>query len=197
MAIMNFHNLSDEQLMKLYQQGEMKAFDCLYARYEKKIYNFLLRRAVDVESAQELFQDVFLTLHRNRHLFDTGMSFSTWLFTISNNLLKNELKRLNRLRRNMEQVLWDSTTSDNSNGVPMLLDRENAQLIENALNSLPDSQREVIFLSKYEGFSYPEIAKITGSTAAAVKQKAHRAYVILREKLEKHLHQLEINEVTG
>ncbi len=194
----NFENLSDEKLMALYQQGEMRAFDCLYARYEKKIYNFLLRRIGDVESAQELFQDVFLTLHRNRHEFDTNLSFSTWLFTLANNLLKNEFKRLSCLRKNLEHLFLNFTMTESSNGgqePKSLLRQESAHIIQAALATLPPSQREIVLLSKFEGFTYPEIASITGSSVAAVKQKAHRAYVTLREKLEKHLDQLGINEV--
>ena len=199
MARENLENLSDEALMAVYQEGETKAFDCLYARYEKKIYNFLLRRIGDLELAKELFQDVFLNLHRNRHQFNIDLSFSTWLFTMTNNLLKNEYKRLSRLRKNTQDVIYNFTVSENSNGADVpenLLHREKTQLIQEALNALPDSQKEIILLSKFEGFTYPEIARVSGSTVAAVKQKAHRAFVALREKLEKNLDQFENNEVS-
>ncbi|RMD93756.1 MAG: RNA polymerase sigma factor, partial [Calditrichaeota bacterium] len=191
MAKENLENLSDEALMALYQQGEMQAFEFLYTRYEKKIYNFLLRRIGDVESAQELFQNVFLTLHRNRHQFDTKLNFSTWFFTMANNLLKNEFKRLYRMRKNLEHVLINFTAIDSNNGhaelEELIIKQENTQLIKKALSALPESQREILLLSKFEGFTYPEIAEIMGCSVASVKQKAYRAYLTLREKLEKHL----------
>jgi RNA polymerase sigma factor (sigma-70 family) len=108
-------------LMAAYQEGDTAAFEQLYSRYEQKIYNFLLRRLGDKELCHDLFQEIFLKLHRARHEFDPQHSFSTWLFTIVNNTLKNEFKRLTR---------------------------------------------------------------ITGSSEAAVKQKAHRGFMQLREILQ-------------
>jgi RNA polymerase sigma-70 factor (ECF subfamily) len=181
---------SDGELMALYQQGNLAAFNLLYSRYEKRIYNYLLRHLGNPERSDDLFQETFLRLHRDRHSYDPQFPFATWLFTIASNLAKNEYKRVSRRQKvfdgteiNYEQVVDERWQTDPET----VLDRsDRAVRIEGALQLLPASQREVVIMSKYQGLSYTEIAEITGMSVGAVKQKAHRALVALRE----HLHDL-------
>ncbi len=183
-------NRADELLMAAYQDGDTAAFEQLYGRYEQKIYNFLLRRLGNKELCHDLFQEIFLKLHRARHEFDPQHSFSTWLFTIVNNTLKNEFKRLGRLKVRVESLLVESVPSNHNGCIDPecnLVCDERSREIEKALAALPEVQREVILLNKYSGFSYAEIAQITGSSEAAVKQKAHRGFMQLREILQGRL----------
>lgn len=174
---------SDEALMLAYQQGDMAAFEKIYMRYEHKVYSYLYHRLGDREVCQDLFQDIFLRVHRARHDFDPQRPFATWLFTIANNALKNELKRLGRLKAKFAHGLPEPVVESENGGVRYEAGAklsEASRRIGRALQKLPDTQREVILLNKFFGFSYAEIAEMTGSTEAAVKQKAYRGYTALR-----------------
>ncbi len=84
---------SDEKLMRMYAAGDPVAFQLIFSRYEKRIYNFLLRRIGDADRAKDLFQEIFLRLHQNRDSFDPRRSFAAWFFAIANNLVRDELRR--------------------------------------------------------------------------------------------------------
>lgn len=177
---------SDEELMAQYQNDDMNAFNLLYLRYEKEIYNYFLRRFNNSERSDELFQETFLKLHRYRDRFDPSLSFRVWIFTIASNIAKNEFKRIARERKVFDSRETNYEITEDSrieSPEDSLEKKELADKIKKALQSLPESQREVIILSKYQEFSYAQIAKITNSSVGAVKQKAHRGFASLREKL--------------
>lgn len=178
---------SDEELMAQYQNGDMNAFNLLYMRYEKKIYNYFLKRLNNPERSAELFQDTFLKLHQYRDRFDPNLSFRVWLFTVASNIAKNEFKRTEKTKSlfdngEVDYDIIEDTRVENPGS--SLEGKELSDKIKEALKSLPESQREVIILSKYEELSYDQIAKITNSSVGAVKQKAHRGFASLREKLK-------------
>jgi RNA polymerase sigma factor (sigma-70 family) len=85
-------SLSDEQLMIRYQDSDEAAFEEIYARYGKKIYAFLMRRLGQPDDCAELFQETFLHLHRGRSSYKPEMAFKTWLYTIANNLVRDNLR---------------------------------------------------------------------------------------------------------
>ena len=91
-------NLSDEELFALYQKGNESAFGQLVMRYEPLISGFLHKRLKDDERVRDLTQDTFLRVHRARERYDTGRKFSTWIYTIASNLLKNEYRNRSRRR---------------------------------------------------------------------------------------------------
>ena len=184
---MSVEQRSDEELMAQYQKEDMNAFNLLYLRYEKKIYNYFLRHFGNPERSAELFQETFLNVHRYRDRYDPNLPFRAWIFTIASNISKNEFKRATRAREvfEHEEVNYEFIEDTRTESPVSSLERkELSDKIEQALQSLPESQREVIILSKYQGLSYAQIAKITNSSVGAVKQKAHRGFASLREKLK-------------
>jgi RNA polymerase sigma factor (sigma-70 family) len=175
---------TDEALMTRYQAGDMDAFDQLYLRYEKKLYNYLLKTVRDASLAADLFQEVFLKLHRFRDQYDPRQSFAPWFFTIAANTMKNAF----RAQRGAHEEILTEEIQDEKQSTVSGPDRhveaeELGGAIEKALSELPQNQREVILLSKMEGFSYGEIAQVLGMTSNAVKQMAHRGLIALRKKL--------------
>lgn len=177
---------SDEALMAAYQNGNPRAFEILFGRYQDRLYGYFARRFGDRELAADLFQRTFLRVHRARRRYDPGRSFATWVFGIASNLGKDELKR--RTRRPGD-VYWDAPKDAAvraATGTPeaRLLSQERTRSIERALAALPDSQREVILLHKVEGLSFPEIAEALGEGVEAVKSRAFRGYRALRRLLE-------------
>ena len=103
--------LSDEQLFQRYQGGEDAAFSEIVARYEPSIKGFLHKRLKDEERVQDLTQDTFLRVHRARDRYDATRKFSTWIYTIASNLLKNEYRNRSRRREtNFTDLRKDTTT---------------------------------------------------------------------------------------
>lgn len=178
--------MTDEALMARYQAGDLSAFNLLHVRYEKRIYNYFLKHIGDPERAAELFQETFMKLHRDRHRYDSERPFFSWIFTIASNTAKNELKRIGRSRKFFGEGDVDYETVKDLHGRGGEEDiekKEQADRVKRALRSLPDGQREVIILSKYEGLRYAEIARITGGSVGGVKQKIHRGMMTLRKLL--------------
>src|SRR5690606_14852806 len=91
-------DLSDEALFQRYQEGNEDAFRLIVERYEPSIKGFLHKRLKDEERVQDLTQDTFLRVHRARERYDSNRKFSTWIYTIASNLLKNEYRNRSRRR---------------------------------------------------------------------------------------------------
>jgi RNA polymerase sigma-70 factor (ECF subfamily) len=174
---------SDEKLMGRYAAGDLLAFRELYSRYEKRIYNFFLRRLGDPERAADLFQEAFLRLHRNRGRYDSRRSFAAWFYTIANNLVRDEM----RMRRGIhfEAIEEEDSLPASSFAAPeeSRAMTEIREKVESALKMLPETQKEVLLLSRFEGLSHREIAGITGRSNVAVRQLLYRALQNLRRQL--------------
>jgi RNA polymerase sigma-70 factor (ECF subfamily) len=178
--------MSDEKLMELYQIGDLYAFNVLYQRYEHKIYGYF-HRFFPEERCADLLQETFLKVHRSRSRYKTSLPFSKWLFVIVCNLAKDEFKRLSRLKEYLDDgQLGDTRTFLVDPETPESIVEHNEfwERIRQAILDLPENDREAIIQSKYEGKSYPEIAEAMDITVGAVKQRAYRGLLTLREKLK-------------
>lgn len=178
---------SDEKLMRGYAAGDLSAFGELYSRYEKKIYNFFLRRLGDPERAADLFQEAFLRLHRNRAHFDTRQSFAPWFYTIANNLVRDELRAKHgvQFETYIETIEVEDSPPPSSLAGPeeSMAAAEFREKLEKALATLPETQKEVLILSRFEGLKHGAIARITGRSEVAVRQLLYRALQNLRRQL--------------
>ena len=190
---------SDEELMLAYRDGDEEAFTLLFKRYELRIFNYILRHIGDRALAEDLLQNTFLKVHRSRKSYQPSAAFSTWIFTIASNLLK-DAARVQKRRADvveLEEVRERiATGSGSSQPVPMPRqqnpevetgEREIADYVRQAVQALPSDQRQVIILAKYEGFKYEEIAEILNTTPGALKVKAHRAMKFLQRILSGRL----------
>lgn len=185
---------SNEQLMIAYQNGDFEAFEVLYLRYEKYLYNFFLKWTDDREQAGDLLQVTFLKLHRRRNSYNPDYPFEPWFFMIARNAAKNSYHKSRRyneifvrqqaLEEN-EQAGWVPIDfEENDNPEEIICKKEQKKMIASGLVKLPESQREAILMHKYIGFSYSEIANMTYCSVGSVKQKIHRGYTTLRKLLE-------------
>jgi len=179
---------SDEELMLSYQGGDEEAFDRLYDRYHRRIYNFLLHLAGDRARAQDLFQMVFLSLHRHRRRYRPSGRFSSWLFTVARNVARDEFRRSRRRREVALEPAEGASPADRlacqANQVTRIERKEMAERVRGAVQQLPPGQRVVILLSRYGEMSYPEIGKALHISVNAVKQRAFEAMRSLGKILE-------------
>ena len=150
----------------------------------------------NMEEAEDLCQEVFLRIYRARKGYRPRAKFSTWLFTIANNLALNHLRRKGR---SQSLALGGTTGSQPVSPVAKLLDgregtpsaqmrqAELSDLVRDALGSLGEDQKMAVLLNKFEDMSYAEIADVMGRSPAAVKSLLARARNQLREQLEPYL----------
>ena len=175
---------TDEELISLLQKGDLEAFAALYARYRKRLYNFILRLLGDRDRAEELFQETMLRVYLHRRSFRPQATFRTWLYTIARNLCLNLLgsKKVDRLAPSSPPLHLHADPSPNPEQHLELVEQE--ETVRQAIQSLPLPQREVIILTRFEGLSYREVAHILGKSESAVRVMAHRALLVLKGHLE-------------
>jgi RNA polymerase sigma-70 factor (ECF subfamily) len=176
---------SDEALMLALKAGDQSAFEELYRRYRDRLYAFLVRHAGHPATAQDLFQETFLRVFRDRARYVPRAAFATWLFTIARNLYLDHL----RGARRAAEVLVSSPTAMVGFPDPRPGSLQQVEAVERqrrllaAVAELPEEDRAILLLSRFEGLRYGQIAEILGTSEGAVKVRAHRALQILRQTL--------------
>ena len=125
---------------------------------------------------EDVLQDCWLRIHRARHTYRPSEPLLPWIFAIARHTRLDAFRKRRRLESREVSV---AETPEQAPGAATA-----QQHVLDLLENLPESQREVIWMMKVAGMSLEEVARATSSTAGAVKQKAHRAYVGLRRMLE-------------
>jgi len=174
--------LSDEELMARYVGGHQSAFDELFRRHSQVLLRVLQRQLRRPQDAQDLLQQTFLQLHRNRRDFDTSRPLRPWLFTIAMNLKREYFRRA---ARKPETPLDPGQEFRHPSESPRGQERSEAsEAVSFALSRLTEDQREVISLHWLGGIPLPEVAEIVGASVSAVKVRAHRGYAAMRKALD-------------
>ncbi|MEK7338116.1 MAG: RNA polymerase sigma factor [candidate division NC10 bacterium] len=184
---------TDEELMRAVQAGDEAAFPLLYRRYERRLLAFLVPYVGDLALAEDLLQETFLRVFRQRASYEPRGAFRTWLFAIARNLALDQLRRRRSLREATPPLGEGSPVGEGPERLPdpapdplgVLAGREAATALRAALLELPEEDRAVILLSRLEGLRYREIAEILGSTEGAVKVRSHRSLLALRKRLQR------------
>jgi len=187
---------TDEMLMVRYQRGDREAFAELVTRYETPIYNFVLRQVRHGNAAEDVTQDVFLRVVQNAADFKHEARFSTWLYTIARNLCVDHLrKQTHRRHPSLDQPVSNDSSSSRTlldgvaDGHPSAsVERsaaagEVAGRIVDAVQALPEEQREVFLMREMANLPFKEIAQITGVGENTVKSRMRYALDRLQEAL--------------
>jgi len=165
----------------------MHALGTLFERYKQPLFGFLLRILHDHALAEDVLVETFLRVHDRCRTYKRGLKFTTWLYTIAHHLAADHLRRLSRSEKLDTQLTLETPTAQYDSTQEECARSELAEIVRKALNSLPEDQRVVVVLREYEGFSYREIAAITGASEEAVRVRAHRARIALRKILEPYV----------
>ncbi|MGO8997154.1 MAG: RNA polymerase sigma factor [Polyangiaceae bacterium] len=168
--------------MTRYASGEEEAFAIVYDELSPRLYGFLVRQTRDTARAEDVLQQTFLQMHRARGSFVAGAEVLPWAFAIARRLV------IDSFRRGRREVLEETESRDErpANDPPaddLVQAQELARRIQRELARLPETQRVAFELVKQEGLSLAEAAQVLGTTVAAVKLRAHRAYEALRAVL--------------
>ena len=174
-------------------------FDALVDKYQKKIFNIILRKIGDFEEATDLTQETFINAFKHYDGFRGEAKVFTWLYTIANNLCINRMRQRERQRGMRIESLDQPRDGDDDDRMTrevadythaphtVLEDKELKQRILAAVDSLPPDYKEVILLREFHDMSYNEIVAATGLSLENVKTRLSRARGMLRRKLEPYI----------
>jgi len=169
--------------MERYASGDDSAFSTLFDVLAPRLHGYFLRQVRDADVADDLTQQTLLKMHRARGQFLRGAAVTPWAFAIGRRLLIDELRRRKRDMLSPDDETVDRAFSDSPTADQLVEAEETGARIRKELLRLPASQREAFELVKQEGLSFVEAAETLGTTVAAVKLRAHRAYEALRAVL--------------
>jgi len=182
--------LGDEDLMEQFQQGTIEAFDILVSRYREPLTHYLYRFIGDPRECEDLLQETFLRVYRNRHSYRRIAKFSTWLYTIAGNLARSEYRKRKRRRvYSLQSVNRDDEDYEieipDEQFLPDVHAEGTLQVkhVQDALQQIPEEFREVVVLRDVQQLAYEEIAEITGLPMGTVKSRINRGRTKLQSLL--------------
>jgi RNA polymerase sigma-70 factor (ECF subfamily) len=168
-------DLSDAELMGLYAHGSQRAFEELFARYEGRTYGYFLRRVRCEARARDLYQDLFLRLHRFRHTYDPSRPFEPWFFHVAHRVLVDDWRRRHRQAEvGLEESGLACSAPDPERAAAARCESERQ------LERLSPEEARILVEAKVLGLEYSEIAAALSKSVVAVKQVASRSLRRLR-----------------
>jgi RNA polymerase sigma-70 factor (ECF subfamily) len=167
-----------EMLMARYQQGDFAAATALIHRLSPQLHRFFVVQLARRGEADDLLQETWLRIHNVRHTYRAGEPVLPWLYAIARHI------RVDHYRKARRTTAREAPLEEGPEVAAVLpVASGTTPDLEALLAPLPESQREVIEMLKIAGMSLEEVARATSSSVGSVKQKAHRAYETLRERL--------------
>ena len=180
MSAISFMHVDHElqTLMARYQDGDLAAASALVHQLSPQLRRFFAVQISSRESADDLLQETWLRIHQARHTYRAGEPVLPWLYAIARHIRVDHYRKASRTtaREGPLDGLPEPAAAKSDGGW-------RGPDLESLLAPLPASQREVIEMLKVAGMSIDEVARATSSSVGSVKQKAHRAYEKLRERL--------------
>ena len=172
---MIFREVEDRDLILKARRGDVEAYNLLVSRWEKRVFNYLLRLVNNREDALDLSQEAFLKAYQNLPKLDDPARFSGWLFRIAHN------EAFSLLRRRKPESEFEEPGAKDIGG--RMLPIELSLAVESALKILSDDQREAVLLKVYQGFKFEEMAEILDCPVSTVKSRLYTALDLLKTAL--------------
>lgn len=191
---------SDLDLIQEFRAGDQGSFEELLSRYSNKVFSLASRLTRNAEDAEEVLQDVFVTVHRKIAGFEGKSSFSSWLYRVTVNAA---FMKLRKRRQDPSVALEDLVQQQHSPAA--LKSPENTyvdaqsirnqmlEALENAIRKLPDDYRPVFILRDVDGLTSREVGRILDLTVPAVKSRLHRSRLMLRRRLTRFFDEQKIH----
>ena len=181
---------TDKELVKRVQKGDKGAFDLLVLKYEHKIVNLVMRYVRDPETALDISQEAFIKAYRALPRFRGDSAFYTWLYRIAVNTAKNHLAAQRRRPTDIELDLQDpdqyglhAKLKETDTPEAVSLGDELQDILERAIQALPDDLRTAIVLRELDGMSYEEIAQTMECPVGTVRSRIFRARDAIGKKV--------------
>lgn len=189
---------ADEDLMVLYAEGNVAAFELLVKRHERALFNFILRSTGRRDLAEELLQETFLRIIKSAPKYQKTAKFTTWAYTIARNLCIDRARKFSKRK----EYSLDRTIGDSDDGgatyLDQLVDEQAAagsmdlekrvflERLKDALEQLPDEQRDVFVMREFSDLKFREIAEILDIPVPTVKSRMRYALEALRGHLAEY-----------
>jgi len=171
-----FREVEDRDLIAKAKRGDVEAYNLLVSRWEKRVFNYLLRLVRNREDALDVSQETFLKAYQNLPKLDDSARFAGWLFRIAH----NEAFSLLRRKRPEGELISEPRATDSGG---RLLPIELSLAVERALGLLSEDQREAVLLKVYQGFKFDEMAEVLGCPVSTVKSRLYTALDLLKATL--------------
>jgi RNA polymerase sigma-70 factor (ECF subfamily) len=192
--VMKEERISDVGLVDQFKEGNVAAFEEIITRYESKVMNLALRFTRNQEDAEEVMQDVFTTVYRKIDGFRGQSAFSSWLYRIVVNaaFMKLRKKKQNQtvsmedLAPAVKQYCMERDSITAKQSYNIAVSRELQEVLQRAIDKLPDQYRAVFVLRDVDGLSNQETGQILDLSIPAVKSRLHRSRIMLRKRLQRY-----------
>ena len=187
---MSNYELTDEELIKKFQEGDVGAYNQLVYRYKDRLLNFIYRYLNDIDRSEDLVQDTLLKLYTHKNSYKEIARFSTWIYTIAANFARTELRKIKRRktfsvtelsREDREFIIASTDVDPGEENLAQYFEKN----VQRALADLPDDFKTIIILRDIQELSYDEISKIVKVPLGTVKSRINRGRVKLQELLKK------------
>ncbi len=176
--------LYEKELLKRIAQGDEAAFRIIFDRYKERFYAAAIKMTRSADTAEEIVQEVFITLWLRRAVLATVENPASYLFTIVYNNIYAHFKKL-AVEKRMKQGVGKRINDTESPTEDKLIDKENQQLLQSLIQQLPPQQQSVYKLSKLEGLSRGEIAERLHISPNTVKNHLQEAVKFIRVHFNK------------
>ena len=187
--------LEDTELIGNFLNGDINSFNRLVLRWQKRLYNFSYRYLTDEEQAKEVVQLALIKAYKNLKKLKNRERFSSWIFQITVNLCKDNLKQNSRKRHTElsdeviqnegENLYSKNGITDRNNPMDILNQQDLGNIIKQTLTRLPEEQRIVIIMKEYEGFKFAEIAEMLNVPINTVKSRMYYGLTEMQKILKK------------
>jgi len=178
-----YNLLTDEELIVSIGNGNNDAFNEIYSRYKDRLlYYFFRMLSQDKEIAKDFIQEIFIKIIKNAHVFNHNMKFSTWIFSIANNMCKNEYRRQDIRKNTFHCENLDQLNNEESiitNHEPII------NLIFNQLENFDECHKSAFLLKYREGFSIDEISEILELPVGTIKSRLFYTRKKIQENIKK------------
>ncbi|MEM6916523.1 MAG: sigma-70 family RNA polymerase sigma factor [Verrucomicrobiota bacterium] len=185
-------NEVDVSLMMKVREGDTEAFESLVERHQGAVVGTVAKMLGSPTEAEDIAQQVFVRIWKSASRYEPQAKFTTWMFTITRNLVFNEVRRRKRKptvsveerEEESHQVVEDLHTATPDEDV---IHAELEKAVDDAIQALPEKQRMAVVLRRYEELPYEEIGRVLSMSVPAVKSLLFRARTQLKESLQRHL----------
>jgi len=176
--------VSDEQLLGLFRNGDEQAFAQLVKRYEKELYNFLAKFTGRAAMAEDIFQEAFLQVHISAADFDVTRRFRPWLYTIASNKARDAMRRSGRRPAiNLTALedddsdfdLWNNLLKDETTPQDIFDKKQQQEMVRDVVGQMSDNLREILILAYFNQLTYKEMADALDVPLGTVKSRLHSA----------------------
>lgn len=178
----NVSNMEERALTRRLMEGDEQAFTLLYHKYSPTLYLNILKLVKAEETALDLLQELFVKIWNRRETIDPDKEFRAYLFSITYNLVRDFFRKAAREKR-LEEQLVALTTECYEHIEQFLQQKETAEILDKAIDTLPLQQRRIFILCRVEGRSYEEVAAMLQLSIATVGNQLSKATKAIRNQL--------------